>query len=138
MQVSRTTQAYALAVSYVLGMETHGALQTEELETLERQGRAMILQLQRSAQGLRTNGTVLDRLLENTQAERGVDVVGLDPRVTTIVQPDASVDIDLTSNDMVADLRLKNAVDDRDRLMILRESRISSATSTNSRWGLIS
>ena len=126
MQLSRTTQAGTLVVSYFLVMETHGAQQMAELETLERQGRALILKLQRSAQGLRTNGMVLDRLAENAKAELGVDVVGLDPSVTTILQPDTAVDIDLTSSMTVVDLRLKNALDDRDRLMILRESRVGA------------
>lgn len=134
MQVSRTTQAGTLVISYFLGMDAHGAQQLE-LEPLERQGRAMILQLQRSAQGLRTNGMVLDRLFYNARAEMGVDVVGLDPSVTTIVQPGASVDIDLASNTSTVDLRLKNTLDDRDGLMILREARIASVASTSSRWG---
>lgn len=132
--MGRTTQAGEFAISYLLGMETHNAQELAELETLDRQGRAMILQLQRSTLGLRTNGIVLDRLREISEAMRQIDAVYLNPVATMITQPDPSTHIDLAA-DAVVDLRFKNALDDRDQLMLLRESRTSSAESVGTRWG---
>jgi len=129
-------------------METNGAATTStfsfgtdspwlglDLATLEIHSRARMLQSKQRAERLRRKNLVLSQLLEQAQAQRHaeVDLRHTAAPKTEIIHPSPEDDIELRSETEILDLRMKNAIDDRDGLHILRESQPADAVSR--RWG---
>lgn len=106
-----------------------------DLATLEIHSRARMLQSKQRAERLRRKNLALSHLLEVAQAQRHVevDLRRTAARKTEIIHPSPEDEIELRSDTEILDLRMKNALDDRDGLQILRESQPRAAVSR--RWG---
>lgn len=106
-----------------------------DLATLEIHSRARMLQSKQRAERLRRKNLALSHLLEMAQAQRHieVDIRRTTARKTEIIPPSAEDEIELRAKSEILDLRMKNALDDRDGLRILRESQPRAAASR--RWG---
>lgn len=106
-----------------------------DLATLEIHSRARMLQSKQRAERLRRKNLALSHLLEMAQAQRHieVDIRRTTARTTEIIPPSPEDEIELRAKSEILDLRMKNALDDRDGLRILRESQPRAAASR--RWG---